>query len=141
MTKKKSVILGCILLLLLLGVLWWFLPVHFLRWTDPQQIQSIQVWNGNNGNFFTVTDPEQIQTLVEQIRPVPFQKEDISLMGMGTTYNLTFLDAQEHQIAKFIVMSENSIRKDPFFYRCDGELLSPAMHTLEALEQKYFPEN
>ena len=45
-----------------------------------------------------------------------------------------YVDENGNEIESFIINSPNTIRKDPFFYRCDGDL---CFDFLKELEEKY----
>ena len=121
MKKKIPIIIGIIALLVLGAAIWWFSPKIFLNNVNPGDIAGIQVFNGNDGNRFTISEPNDISFITDSIKAVSLKKDRIS-MGMGTTYNLKFLNAEGNEIDKFIIMTSSTIRKGIVFYECDGEL-------------------
>ena len=57
MTKKTKIVVGCVVLLLIVcGIIWWFMPVHFLREVEPEEVATIIVFNGNNGDDSQIAD-------------------------------------------------------------------------------------
>ena len=138
---KKKILVGILIAALLIvgaAAVWWFLPAHFLNGADPADIAAIEVFNGNDGNRFSITDEKDISYLFENIRKVPMKKEQIA-MGMGTTYNLRFLDSAGKEIDRFIIMSRDTIRSGMMFYTCNGEL-QPVEEYLMNLERAQFPD-
>ena len=137
-TKIAVWILSVVALIAVALVIWWFLPAHFLGGVSPEEISAVEVFNGNDGNRFAVTEPEDISVLVESIQRVPMKKDSIA-MGMGTTYNLRFLDAKGKEIDKFIIMDSSTVRSGLVFYECDGQLKQAEDHLI-ALEKAQFPD-
>ena len=137
-TKIAVWILSVVALIAVALVIWWFLPTHFLGGVSPEEIAVIEVFNGNDGNRFDVTDPEDIVFLAKHIQAVPMKKDSIA-MGMGTTYNLRFLDAKGKEIDKFIIMDSSTVRSGLVFYECDGQLKQAEDHLI-ALEKAQFPD-
>ena len=121
MKKKIPIIIGIIALLVLGAAIWWFSPKIFLANVKAEEIATIEVFNGNDGNRFTISDPDDISFITDNIKSVSLKKNSIS-MGMGTTYNLRFLNTEGNEIDKFIIMNSSSIREGHVFYECDGEL-------------------
>ena len=121
MKKEISIIIRIIALLVLGTAIWWFSPKTFLNNVNSGDIASIEVFNGNDGNQFTISEPDDISFITDSIKSVSLKKDRIS-MGMGTTYNLRFLNAEGNEIDKFIIMTSSTIRKGFVFYECDGEL-------------------
>ena len=138
MKKKMPIIIGITALLILGAVIWWFSPKTFLNKVNPGDIASIEVFNGNDGNQFTISAPDHISFITDSIKSVSLKKDQIS-MGMGTTYNLKFLNAEGHEIDKFIIMTSSTIRKGIVFYECDGELEQVEDYLIN-LEKVQFPD-
>lgn len=141
MKKKTKILIGVLSVVALIAVgfaVWWFLPTHFLGGVSPETIAVIEVFNGNDGNRFEVTEPEDISFLAKNIQSVPMKKDSIA-MGMGTTYNLRFLDAKGKEIDKFIIMDSSTVRSGVVFYECDGQLKKVEDHLIE-LEKAQFPD-
>lgn len=142
MKQKQKIaigILSCIFALMVAALIWWLTPKHFLHGVHPENVSTIEVFNGNSGNRFEITDAKDITLIVSQIQEVPMKKESLSI-GMGTTYNLRFLNANGKEIDKFIIMSADTIRSGIVFYHCDGQL-KPAEDYLIELEKAQFPDS
>lgn len=140
MKKRTKVIgiIGCILLLYALLLVWWFMPTHFLRGVESQQVAAIEVFNGNNGNKFEITDSEDITYIIDHIQQQPFHKTQLSLFYIGTLYQMRFMGADGNEIDHFFVNSYRLIRRDPFFYECDESM--GVIEYMENLEKTQFPK-
>lgn len=141
MKKKTKVIIGILIVIAFIAVgfaIWWFSPTYFLKGVKPEEIATIEVFNGNDGNQFDITDAENIKFITENIQTVPMNKDSIS-MGMGTTYNLRFLNSDGKEVDKFIIMNLSTIRSGMMFYKCDGQLQQVENYLIE-LEKALFPD-
>ena len=138
MKKKVPVVIGIIALMIVGTAIWWFSPKSFLANVEEEEIAYIEVFNGNDGNQFTISEPDDIFFLTDSIKSVSMKKDRIS-MGMGTTYNLRFLNAEGNEIDKFIIMTSSTIRKGIVFYECDGELEQVEDYLIN-LEKVQFPD-
>ncbi len=137
-TKVIIIVLAIIALAVICGAVWWFTPTRFLNRIEPSEIASIEVFNGNDGNEFVIRNPDDIEFISSHIKAVPMKKSRIS-MGMGTTYNLCFLNENGSKIDKFIIMSPTTIKSGIVFYKCDGELQQVEDYLIE-LEKAQFPD-
>ena len=54
--KKKYLVLGIIILIFFSILIWWFIPTRFLASVDAEEIASIHIRNGNNGNYLALLD-------------------------------------------------------------------------------------
>ena len=138
MKKKTKIIIGIITIAFVFVAVWWFSPKYFLKHVNPQDIVSIDVFNGNDGNGFTITDKEDIEFLTEHIQSIPMKKEEISI-GMGYTYRVTFLNEKGKEIDEFIINGPTAIKQGAIFYQCNGELKEVEDYLIE-LERAKFPD-
>lgn len=75
MTKKSKITAACaVLLLIACGLIWWFLPVHFLRGVEPEEVAAVIVSNGNNGDIFALTGPDDISYIVNSVKQISLRK-------------------------------------------------------------------
>lgn len=138
-TKKKTKIILIIIAIIIIGsVAWWFIPTYFLKGVDYKEIATIEVFNGNDGNKFNITNTDDIAYISENIKSVPMKKDSIAL-GMGTTYNLRFLNSNGQEIDKFIIMNSSTIKNGIIFYKCDDKLQQVENYLIEH-EKAQFPE-
>ncbi|MBQ9802833.1 MAG: hypothetical protein IJW51_07185 [Clostridia bacterium] len=138
---KKRYILIISAALLLAGVIaltaWYYTPKRFLRGVSPEEVAAVEVLCGSTGERFTVTDSAEIATLVTGIQAVSLRRDNISQGYKGFIYRLTFFSAEGAVIDTFIMNSSTTVRFDPFFYRCQEDLL-PFGYVTE-LYGKYVP--
>ena len=135
-TKKKIIIVSIAILTLLVLVLLvaYFSPKIFLKKVNPSAINSISVFDGNTGEGFVISDPDEIKHIVENIQNIKTKRDKISLGYSGFGFRLSFYNEKGKEIDSFIINGEHTIRSDPFFYRCDDTL---CFEYLKELENKY----
>ena len=145
MTKKSKIIV-CITVLLFMacGLVWWFMAIHFLRGVEPEDVVMINVFNGNNGDEFEITNPDDISYVVNAIKQITFKKEDFAAEEVSYWYRLTFINENGEEVESLAVQNpriiqKNITQKGVAFYRCDGEL-SVVGDYLESLEAARFPD-
>lgn len=134
MNKKKHVIEASIILLIMIGAIWLQSPVVFLKNVDANEISKIEVFDGNKGEQFTVTNQEEIAFIVSNIQNAKMKREKISIGRIGTRFNMQFYNLKDKKVDEFIINGEGVIRKDPFFYIDKTESL--CTDYLEAIEEK-----
>ena len=145
MTKKSKIIVGItVLLFIACGLAWWFMSIHFLRGVEPEDIVMIKVLNGNNGDEFEITNPDDISDVVYAIKQITFKKEDFASEEVSYWYRLTFINENGEEVESLAVqnpriLQKNITQKGVAFYRCDGEL-SVVGDYLESLEAARFPD-
>ena len=141
--KRKIIISVIVLLFVVCGLAWRFLPVHFLHGIEAEEVAAVKVFNGNNGDEFEITNPEDISNIVDAIKQISFQKEDLA-SEVPYWYHLTFVNENGEEITSLGVLNSWILRKDitqkwMCLYRCDGEL-SAVGDYLERLEAVQFPD-
>ena len=134
--KKKLLIMAIIIAILLLGTAgYFFMPKIFGKNVNPAEVDHINVFDGNTGTSFTITDSEDIEYVVTNIQSISMKRDGISLGRTGHSFKISYININGKEvIPAFILNSNNTIRKDPFFYRCDGGL---CFDYLKACEEKY----
>ena len=137
--KKKYIMFGIVVLLVASTFIWWSVPTTFLSSVNANEITAIHVRNGSNGNAFEIKNQEDILYIVDNIQKQSLEKDRVSLFNMGTLYTLSFYNDNGKLISKFIVNSDDTIRKDPFFYRTSNGGLQTIVNYLNTLEDKYNP--
>ena len=98
---------------------------------EPSDVKSISVFDGNTGNSFEISDTEEIHYIVENIQGIQMEKDKISIGYSGYSFRMKFYNEKGKEIESFIMNSDDTIRKDPFFYRCDGNLCFDYLKELE----------
>lgn len=134
--KKKILILVVIIVVLLLGVVGcYFMPKTFGKNVNPSEVDHINVFDGNTGTDFTITDSEDIKYVVANIQGISMKKDGISLGRKGYSFRISYIDSNDKDVIPvFILNSDNTIRKDPFFYVCEGGL---CFDFLKKCEEEY----
>ena len=73
--------------------------------------------------------------IVANIQGISMKRDGISLGRTGYSFKISYINSNDKDIIPvFILNSDNTICKDPFFYRCDGGL---CFDYLKACEEKY----
>ena len=137
--KKKYILCGAIALFVIAAIaicIWYFSPKTFLKNTNANDVTSISVFNGSTGKSFVIENTDEIRYIVENVQSIEMKRDNISSNYNGFSFSLTFKDANGKTIDSFIVNSDDTIRDDPFFYRCDGGL---CYDFLKSLEEYYKP--
>jgi hypothetical protein len=137
MKKGKKIallILVIVVAAIAISAAWYFSPKTFLKGVEPSNVSSISVFDGNTGNGFVIEDESEIQYIVENIQSFAMTREKVSVGYSGYSFRMNFYDNSGKEIDSFIINSTTTIRDDPFFYRCDGDL---CFDYLKELEDKY----
>ena len=123
MNKKVSIVMGIATMLIIVCFIVWISPRNFLKGIKAENIAMISVRDGSTGNIFEIIKQEDIQFIVERIQSQSFKKDRVSLFLMGTLYTMSFFDSNNNLVAEFILNADDTIRKDPFFYKTTPELI------------------
>jgi hypothetical protein len=115
MKKLAEFMLIPILLLALVSV-WWLVPSKMVR-INPEDVLKIKIFNGNNGKEIVITERSEIDHIINNIKSISFRKGKISIGYMGYSFRTTIYKSNGSVYKTFIINSEDTIRKDPFFYR------------------------
>lgn len=131
--KKKALIPAAVILLALVAAAGFYLtPKTFGENITPSEVDHINVFDGNTGVGFTIDNPDDIQYIVENIQSHPMKRDGVSLGYMGYGFQVSYLDENDQDVIPlFLLNSDDTIRKDPFFYRCDGGLCFEYLKTME----------
>ena len=133
-TKQKIFLLITVIIIaaIAISVVWYFSPRIFLSGIEPSDVKSISVFDGNTGKGFDISDTEEIRYIVENIQGNKMERDKVSIGYSGYRFRMCFRDEAGKEIESFTINSDNTIRKDPFFYRCDGGLCFDYLKELEA---------
>ena len=120
--KKELRILVILIAVLLVGTVgYYFMPKKFGKNVNPSEVDHINVFDGNTGTGFTITDSEDIEYIVANIQGISMKRDGISLGRTGYSFKISYINSNDKDIIPvFILNSDNTICKDPFFYRCDN---------------------
>jgi hypothetical protein len=102
-------------ILLMALVAYYYAPVTFLKGVDPEEVACITIFDGNTGEISEVTKAKDVAYILENVQSVPVRRTGISLLEPGYRFRMTFTDDNGAVMEEFIINSEDTIRKDPFF--------------------------
>ena len=105
-------ILVSMVIILLVGIIVWYNAPIKLMDLDHNEIMEIVVFNGNSGNTTHIKDDEQIQD-------IKVKRSKLSAGYSGYSFKVTIYLADGSEAGdwnNFIINSDYSISKDPFFY-------------------------
>lgn len=131
--KKKALIPAAVILLaVVVAAVFYLAPKTFGENITPSEVDHINVFDGTTGVGFTIDNPDDIQYIVENIQSHPMKRDGVSLGHSGYGFQVSYLDENDEDVIPlFFLNSEDTIRKAPFFYRCDGGLCFDYLKTLE----------
>ena len=111
MNKKAKTVIAVLVVLAAGFLLWYNLPIKLLD-LEPQ--------NGNTGKLTHITDEEEIEHIIENLNDVKIKRYKPSVGYSGYSFKMTIYLTDGNEADgwnNFIINSEDTIRKDPFFYR------------------------
>ncbi len=117
--KKKIAILFAVIVILLAGIAVWYQAPIDLMDLDHNEVKEIVVFNGNTGNATHITDKDQIQHIVDHLNEVELKRSKLSVGYAGYSFKVTIYLSDGNEADdwnNFIINSDDTIRKDPFFY-------------------------
>ena len=115
--KRKTILVSSGTAILLAGLfVWYTLPVDLMD-LDHKEVLELVVFNGSSGNATHITDKEQIQHIIDDLNDVEIKRTRPSMGYSGYGLSVYLSDGNEAgDWNNFIINSEDTIRKDPFFY-------------------------
>ena len=132
MKKKITIVVSVLLALMIIGMVYYFTPKTFGKDVSPTSVDHINVFDGATGEGFTIDNTEDIKYIVENIQSKAMRRGGISLGHKGYKFSVVFVDGNDKAVAPiFFINSDSVIRKDPFFYHCDGGLCVEYLTELE----------
>ncbi len=118
MKKKISILLSVVLILLVGIAVWYHAPINLMN-LDANEVMEIVVFNGNSGNTTHIEDKEQIQHIIDNLNDVEVKRSRLSAGYSGYSFKVTIYLSDGNEADdwnNFIINSDDTIRKDPFFY-------------------------
>lgn len=105
--------------MLILGVaVWYNAPIDLINF-GPDEVMEIVIFDGNSGHAAHIEDKEQIQHIIENLNDVEVRRSKPSVGHMGYRFKMTIYLSGGNEADgwnNFIINSDDTIRKDPFFY-------------------------
>lgn len=116
--KKKAPLLSIVLILLVGIAVWYHAPIDLMD-LDADEVMEIVVFNGNSGNATHIEDKGQIQHIIGNLNDVCIKRSRLSAGYTGYSFKVTIYLSDGNEADgwnDFIINSDDTIRKDPFFY-------------------------
>ena len=116
-SKKKIIRLFCVTAIIIIGgLVWWNVPTSIVN-ISSSEVSGIVIFDGNTGKETSITDTNEIEHIIGNLNAISIKKEKVSLGYMGYSFRTTIYNTDSAVYKEFIINSNNTIRKDPFFYR------------------------
>lgn len=117
MNKKKKVMIGIILMILVIMVLIsiTYIPRRIVK-IEPEEVSAVKIFNGSNGEEVILTDKEEVSHIINNLNKIKFQKSKLGFFYMGYAFRITIYDNNEKEYKEFVINSNSSIRYKLFFY-------------------------
>ena len=130
--KKKNFVLLSIATVIILTLLSLFIPKSFGKNIRIEDINYIYVFDGNDGKEFTINNRNDVEYIVNNIKNNKVKINSLSLGYMGYGLKIKYMDSKGKTLLSFILNSKDTIRKDPFFYKCNDELCFEYIKKIES---------
>jgi len=108
--------LVCLVLVVTSGVIWWNMTFPLID-IPASEVSRIEIFSGTTGRATTIVERESIERLIDNLNAVKVSKERVSLGYVGFGYRITLYRSNERVYKSFIVNANDTIRRDPFFYK------------------------
>lgn len=122
--KRKLTILLTIAVIILAGAgVWYNIPIDLMN-LEHDEVMEIVVFNGNTGNATHITDKKQIEHIIENLNDIELKRSKLSVGYSGYSFKMTVYLSDGNEADgwnNFIINSDDTIRKDPFFYKVVSE--------------------
>ena len=122
--KRKLVMLLTIVAVLAVGIgIWYNVPINLMD-LEHDEVIEIVVFNGNTGNATHITDETQIEHIIENLNEIKLKRSKPSVGYSGYSFKMTIYLSDGNEADdwnNFIINSDDTIRKDPFFYKVVSE--------------------
>lgn len=118
MKKKVFGAIVIVLLLLIIGFIWYKSPVNFMA-LDPNDVAEITIFDGTSGETVNICGEEEIKHIINNLNSVKVERGSLSQGKKGYRFRFTIhLEEYAETIGwtSFIINSNDTIRRDPFFY-------------------------
>jgi hypothetical protein len=107
------------MIVIVIGVMtwiWWVVPTKIVS-INAMEVQKIEIFNGNSGEVIVISDRSEIEHIINNLNSISFKRDKISIGYMGISFKTTIYKSNGRVYKKFIINSNDTIRKDPFFYK------------------------
>ena len=74
------------------------MPKKFGKNVNPSEVDHINVFDGNTGTGFTITDSEDIEYIVANIQGISMKRDGISLGRTGYSFKISYINSNDKDI-------------------------------------------
>lgn len=135
MKNKVIFIILIVVVVIMMAAVYFFFPTTLGKNVKPSDVDHINVFDGGTGVKFTIENYDDIKYIIENIQSHSLKKDGISVGYDGFSFRINCVDKNgKNVIPEFIINGDDSIRMDPFFYKCNGGL---CYDYLDNLEEKF----
>ncbi|MGY3725229.1 hypothetical protein SAMN05421767_1262 [Granulicatella balaenopterae] len=124
--KHTRLRIGLVVIIIgLIGIFWYRSPRTIIE-NDSSTIAEVHIKNGQTGESLSIKDPQQIDYLINNMNKGQLKRDGLSLGQMGYRYHITLFAKESDDIIgwdSFMINSSEVIRKDPFFYQVEYQLI------------------
>lgn len=92
-----------------------FIP-HKIITIKSTEVSRIEIFDGGKGQGLTITDENEIEHIISNLKNVKFHKGKCSIGYMGYRFRITIYKNNGKKYKEFIVNSNDTIRYKGFFY-------------------------
>ena len=118
MKKRAAILAAAAMVLLIICAVWYRTPINLMD-LDPDEVLEIVVFNGGTGSVTHIGDTNQIATIIDALNEFTVKREKPSACYSGFSFKITIYLSDGNQADdwnNFIINSNDTIRKVPFFY-------------------------
>ncbi len=125
MKQKITKIMIGIVAIFIIAIARYNIPVDFMN-VEPTDVKEIVVFNGNTGTETHITNKEDIAHIIDNWNAIRLKRDGISMGDMGYSFKVT-IEMDNGKKGKgfqdFIINSNTVVRKDPFYYTTQNEMI------------------
>lgn len=138
MKRHKLFSIIALLIIIICLVLYMLIPQYLVK--NSENVYSIEIqYAKHNGKIITITDANDINNLMESLKPIKIKFRSFLIGNGGWTYTISFYNGKGKQIQKFVIINSNEITKYTFTsWKIDTDKNIPC-ESIEAFWEKYSP--
>lgn len=117
--KKFFIIGGIVAVVIIAQIIWLNNPIDILN-EDYKGIKEIVIKNGNTGEITHIDDLSEVKYIIDNLNEIELEREGLSIWYSGYSFDTTIYLENGNEYGgfnNFIINSDDTIRKDPFFYK------------------------
>ncbi|OCT16689.1 hypothetical protein A8709_08450 [Paenibacillus pectinilyticus] len=98
-----------------------YLPHRLIH--KAAEVSKIIIFNGGTGVELELTNKDDIEHIINNLRGITFQKGKSSFGYMGFSFKTTVYDKKGKPVKQLIINSEDTVRYKGYFYKAKGSLI------------------